>query len=311
MTSDEIIGLIFCALLSYFDIIVQIILSEVNIYVECFRCYVECFRCYVECFRCYGKTCLFLLWQRARVRTRRSLCHPAHPRWSPTPTVTMTTAPGPSTSLSSTDRSVAFRRYRRFRKQECIPVGCLPPGHYLYCGVSLDKDPSRQRPPLTETPSPLDRDPPWTKTTSGQRPPLDRDPQDRNPSEQRHPWTETPGQRPPGQRPLRQRPSGQRPPPPVDRQTPVKTLPSQTSFTHGNNKNLNIWHLLYKIGIEVSSKVLAKIKVASSENWTHNWPSLVSKSDAYPSVLVCHALSVSDFHILIKSCSIESRNDQS
>ena len=32
-------------------------------------------------------------------------------------------------------------------------------------------------------------------------------------------------------------------------------------------------------------------------------------TDAYPTVLICHALRVSDFQILIKSCSIESRND--
>ena len=52
---------------------------------------------------------------------------------------------------------------------------------------------------------------------------------------------------------------------------------------------------LYKIGIEVSKKV------TSSGKWTHNWPSLVYKSDAYPSVLICHALPISDFQILIKS----------
>ena len=32
-------------------------------------------------------------------------------------------------------------------------------------------------------------------------------------------------------------------------------------------------------------------------------------SDMYPTVLICHALPVSDFLILIKSCSTESRND--
>ena len=44
------------------------------------------------------------------------------------------------------------------------------------------------------------------------------------------PWTDTPLQRPPyGD------PPGQNPPPPaVDRQTPVKTLPLQSSFADGN-----------------------------------------------------------------------------
>ena len=60
------------------------------------------------------------------------------------------------------------------KKQECIPVGCVPPALY------------RRRVSLIEHPP--DRDPPG----------------------QRHP-----------------------PPPPVNRKTPVKTLPSQTSFTGG------------------------------------------------------------------------------
>ena len=65
---------------------------------------------------------------------------------------------------------VLYKTY--LMKQECIPVGCVPPTHNC-TGVSL-----------TETPTP------------------DRDPLDRNP-----PWTETaPGQRPPGQRPTGQRP---------------------------------------------------------------------------------------------------------
>ena len=74
---------------------------------------------------------------------------------------------------------------------------------------------------------PLDRDPL----------PLDRDPLPLN----RNP----PGQRPPVQRPLGQRPPchvicdacwDRTPPPlPVDRQTPVKTSPSQTSFVGGKN----------------------------------------------------------------------------
>ena len=57
-----------------------------------------------------------------------------------------------------------------------------------------------QRPPLTGTP--LNIDLPWTET----------------------PWTETPWTDTPGQRPPR-----------TDKQIPVKTLPSQTSFAGGNN----------------------------------------------------------------------------
>ena len=77
---------------------------------------------------------------------------------------------------------------------------------------------------LTETP-PLDRDPPGQRPP-GQRPfraetPLDREP---------------PGQRLPP--PLDREPPGKRPP--ADRQTPVKTLPSQTSFAGGNNGTIEI-----------------------------------------------------------------------
>ena len=53
---------------------------------------------------------------------------------------------------------------------------------------------------------------------------------------QRPPWTKTSMDRnPPGQKPPGQRPPGQGTPPPVVRQTPVKTLPSQTLFAGGNN----------------------------------------------------------------------------
>ena len=91
-------------------------------------------------------------------------------------------------------------------KQECIPVGCILPacnhtGWVSVQGVSL------------------------TETLPGQRPP-DRDPLDGDPPGQRPHWTETPVQRPPGQTPWSSDlwcMLGQRPP--VDRQTPVKTLP--------------------------------------------------------------------------------------
>ena len=91
-------------------------------------------------------------------------------------------------------------------KQECIPVGCVPPARYRM-GVSLTKIPLLNRGPWTKTPHPLDLD----------KDPLDRDSRD-------PPWTEThPGQRPP---------CGQ---------TPVKTLPSQTSFA-GSNKEQDFVH---------------------------------------------------------------------
>ena len=67
-------------------------------------------------------------------------------------------------------------------KQECIPVGCVPPAHYRNGGVSVRH--------------PLDRDSPWTAK------PLDREPPNRDPLPGQTPWTETPS--------------------PVDRQTPVK-----------------------------------------------------------------------------------------
>ena len=70
----------------------------------------------------------------------------------------------------------------------------------LYGGFSLTETPLDRDPSLDKDPPTLNRDPSA----------LDRDPLDRDP---------------PGQR---------SPPPPVDRQTPVKTLPSQTSYVGGN-----------------------------------------------------------------------------
>ena len=40
-------------------------------------------------------------------------------------------------------------------------------------------------------------------------------------------------------------------------------------------------------------------------------PHWFRKSDAYQTVLICHSLPVSDIQILIKPCSIQSRNDPS
>ena len=109
-------------------------------------------------------------------------------------------------------------------KQECIPVGCVPPAHNHMGGLP-DRDPCGQKPPPTETPwtdtlwteIPLDRDP------CGQRPPGQRPPGQRLPPPDRDsPQTENP----PGERTPRQRlpldrdplwaetPSGQRTPPP-------------------------------------------------------------------------------------------------
>ena len=90
-------------------------------------------------------------------------------------------------------------------------------------GTLLYRDPPGQRHPPDREPS--DRDPPQRETL------LDRDfPRTETPR-QRPPETETPGQRPP---PI-EAPLGQRLRPPVDRQTPVKTQPSQTSFAGGKN----------------------------------------------------------------------------
>ena len=75
-------------------------------------------------------------------------------------------------------------------KQECIPMGCVPPT--LYCtrgvsvqGVSLNRDPPpRQRSPWHRIPfeqrPPQDRDPPrqrlpWHRTPFGETPPQDRE----------------------------------------------------------------------------------------------------------------------------------------
>ena len=86
------------------------------------------------------------------------------------------------------------------------------------------------RDPWTETPSPGHRPPPLDRDPL----PLDRDRIYRDPLD-RAPWTETPWTEIPLDRDSPSLP-GQRPP--VDRQTPVKTLPSQTSFAGGNN-NIN------------------------------------------------------------------------
>ena len=127
-----------------------------------------------------------------------------------------------------------------YKYKNAIPVGCVPPAHYRMGGLCLgdpplDRDPPGQRPPWTETPwteipqteSPLDRDPwtetPQTETPSGQRSPLDRDPL----------WTETLS----GQRPLSHVTCGTcwDRDPPVKRITDrCKTLPCCNIIAGGN-----------------------------------------------------------------------------
>ena len=123
-------------------------------------------------------------------------------------------------------------------KQECIPVGCIPPAHYRtggLCPVGLPNwDPPGQRPPSwTETP--LNRDPPR------QRPPWTETPWTQNslwtetPPKTEAPWTETPRQRPPGHRP----PSGQRPSP--DRDPPWTETPSYVTCGACWDRDLPLW----------------------------------------------------------------------
>ena len=70
-----------------------------------------------------------------------------------------------------------------------MPVGCVPPALYRTGGGLPDRD------------HPVDRDPLWTDTPCGQRPPVDRDPWIETPCGQRPPVDkDPPGQRPPGQR---------------------------------------------------------------------------------------------------------------
>ena len=75
------------------------------------------------------------------------------------------------------------------KKQECIPVGCVPPARYCMGGSPWQRPPGhrspRQRPSWTETPwtetpwteNPLDRDPPvmWPVMHAGtETPPVNR-----------------------------------------------------------------------------------------------------------------------------------------
>ena len=81
---------------------------------------------------------------------------------------------------------------------------------------------------LTEMP--LDKDPFWTETASGQRPPgqrpLDKDPLDRDP------WTETPGPRPLDRNPLHRDPW---------RDTPMEGHPWKEHRTRHRDRPEGIW----------------------------------------------------------------------
>ena len=61
--------------------------------------------------------------------------------------------------------------FKNIPKQECIPVGCVPPAHYCK-GVSLTETPP-DRDPLTE--SPPDRKPLGQRAPQTETHPLDRD----------------------------------------------------------------------------------------------------------------------------------------
>ena len=88
----------------------------------------------------------------------------------------------------------------------------------------------------------MDRDPPLDRESPGQRPHLDREsPGQRPPSGQRVPWTETPlwTESPMDRDPLdRESPGPRLRPPPVDRQTPVKT---RKTITRSGNRNVSIY----------------------------------------------------------------------
>ena len=106
-------------------------------------------------------------------------------------------------------------------KQECIPVGCVPPALYRMGGLP-DRQPPPDRDPPGQRPS-LDRHPPWTET-----------PQDRDP-----PWTETPQDRDPS--------PGQRPHCEQNHRQVLKHYLPATSFAGGNETNssvhaLNLYH---------------------------------------------------------------------
>ena len=103
------------------------------------------------------------------------------------------------------------------------------------CQIPPRQSPPGQRPPRQRPPGqrPLDREPP-------DRDPLDRDPLDRDPLTETPLLDRDPPDRDlPTENPLDRDPHPVDRDPPVDRQTPVKTLPSQTSFPGGKNARRN------------------------------------------------------------------------
>ena len=114
-------------------------------------------------------------------------------------------------------------------KQECIPVGCVPPARYCTGELSLTETPQAETP---QTKTPLGRDPP------------DRDPPWQRPPRQRPPWVETPQtETPPGQRSPRQRPPWAETPQTetplwTEWHTGVKTLSCHNFIAGGNNRFL-------------------------------------------------------------------------
>ena len=102
-------------------------------------------------------------------------------------------------------------------KQECIPVGCVPPTFYRTRGLP-DRGPpdrdtlDRDTHPLDRDTHPLDRDThPLDRDITGDRPPRQRPPWTETPWTET-PWTETPWTETPWTETPRQRTPGQRPP---------------------------------------------------------------------------------------------------
>ena len=73
--------------------------------------------------------------------------------------------------------------------------------------------------------------------------------------------------------------------------------------------NTNLTFLAFLCKEEGFYKVSTKLPPVGIELTTLTITGL--KSDAYPTLLICHALPVPDCQTLTKSCSIESRNDPS
>ena len=80
-----------------------------------------------------------------------------------------------------------WRAVKILTRQECIPVGCVPPTRYhtgSLCPGGSNRDPLGKEPPGQ-------RLPPWTETSPGQKPPGQRPPRQRPPMDRDLQWTET------------------------------------------------------------------------------------------------------------------------